>query len=96
LEAPAARFYITVTGRHIDQVIRRPALIVDDLAQPLSGDQASAALAAWNQARSRTNVAATPGVPLASAQSETSPAPASAVHTLPVDSGRQPSPRQRP
>ena len=60
---------------------------MDDLPQPLSGDEASAALAAWNQARSCTNVAATPGEPVADVQSETSPAPASAVQALSVDSG---------
>jgi hypothetical protein len=76
-----------MTGSHIDQVTWRPALIVDDLPRPLSGDEASAALAAWNQARSCTTVAAAPGVPVATVQSETSPAPASAVQTLSVDSG---------
>ncbi len=86
-ENASGSLLITVTGRHIDQVTWRPALIVDDLPQPLSGGEASAALAAWNQARSCTNVAATPGAPVADVQSETSPAPASAVQTLSVDSG---------
>ncbi|MGO9856227.1 MAG: CapA family protein [Acidimicrobiales bacterium] len=86
-ENASGSLLITVTGRRIDQVTWRPALIVDDLPQPLSGGEASAALAAWNQARSCTNVAATPGEPVADVQSETSPAPASAVQALSVDSG---------
>ena len=49
-ENASGSLVITATGRHIDQVTWRPALIVDDLPQPLSGDEASAALAAWNQA----------------------------------------------
>jgi len=62
-------------------------VIVDDLPQPLSGDAATAALAAWNQARACTNVSVTPGSPVASVQTETSPAPAAAVQTLTADSG---------
>ena len=73
-ENASGSLVISVTGRHIDQVTWRPALIVDDLPQPLSGDEATDALAAWNQARSCTNVAVTPGAPVASVQTETSPA----------------------
>ncbi len=72
-ENASGSLVITATGRHIDQVTWRPAVIVDDLPQPLSGDAATAALAAWNQARSCTNVAVTPGAPVASAQTETRP-----------------------
>ena len=86
-ENASGSLIITATGRHIDSVTWRPAVIVDDLPQPLTGAAATAALAAWNQARSCTNVAVTPGASLASAQTETSPAPASAVQTLSVDSG---------
>jgi hypothetical protein len=86
-ENASGSLVITATGRHIDTVSWRPAVIVDDLPQPLSGDAASEALAAWNQARSCTNVAATPGSPIASATTETAPAPAAAAQTLSVDSG---------
>jgi poly-gamma-glutamate capsule biosynthesis protein CapA/YwtB (metallophosphatase superfamily) len=86
-ENASGSLVITVTGRHIDQVTWRPAVIVDDLPQPLSGGAATAALAAWNQARSCTNVSATPGAPVASVQTETAPAPATAVQTLSTDSG---------
>ena len=55
-ENASGSLVVTVTGRHIDQVTWRPAVIVDDLPQPLSGGAATAALAAWNQARSCTNV----------------------------------------
>jgi poly-gamma-glutamate synthesis protein (capsule biosynthesis protein) len=81
-ENASGSLVITATGRHIDQAAWRPATIVNDLPQPLSGNAASTALATWNQARACTNVAATPGTPLASAQTETSPAPAAAVQTL--------------
>jgi hypothetical protein len=86
-ENASGSLVITATGRHIDAVTWRPATIVDDLPQPLSGDAATAALAAWNQARSCTNVAAAPGTPVATTQTETSAAPAAAVQQLSVDSG---------
>jgi len=86
-ENASGSLVITATGRHIDAVTWRPATIVDDLPQPLSGDAATAALAAWNQARSCTNVAAAPGTPVATTQTETSAAPPAAVQQLSVDSG---------
>jgi Bacterial capsule synthesis protein PGA_cap len=84
-ENASGALLITVTGRHIDQVTWRPALIEDDLPQPLTGAAATNALAAWNQARSCTNVAATPGTSMATPQSENSPAPAATVQQLSVD-----------
>ncbi len=86
-ENASGSLVITATGRHIDQVTWRPAVIVDDLPQPLVGDAATAALAAWNQARTCTNVSATPGAPVATVESESSPASPTAVQTLSVDSG---------
>jgi len=86
-ENASGSLVITATGRHIDAVTWRPATIVDDLPQPLSGDAATAALAAWNQARSCTNVAAAPGTSVATTQTETSAAPPAAVQQLSVDSG---------
>lgn len=86
-ENASGSLVITATGRHIDSVTWRPALIVDDLPQPLSGEAAADALADWNAARSCTNVSATPGSSVADTTTETSPAPASAVQTLSVDSG---------
>ncbi len=86
-ENASGSLVISVTGRHIDSVTWRPAVIENDLPQPLSGTAAASALAAWNQARSCTNVSAAPGAPVATAQTETTPAPASAVQTLSVDSG---------
>ena len=65
-ENASGSLVIAATGRQIDQVTWRPAVIVDDLPQPLSGDAATAALAAWNQARACTNVSVTPGAPVAS------------------------------
>jgi Bacterial capsule synthesis protein PGA_cap len=85
-ENESGSLVITATGRRIDAVTWRPALIVDDLPQPLSGDAATEALAAWNAARSCTNVTATPGSSIADDGSETSPAPAAAAQTLSVDS----------
>ncbi len=84
-ENASGSLVITATGRHIDAVTWRPAVIVDDLPQPLSGDAATSALAAWNAARSCTNVSPTAGTPIATTETETSPAPASAVQTLSVD-----------
>jgi Bacterial capsule synthesis protein PGA_cap len=86
-ENASGSLVISATGRHIDQVTWRPATIVNDLPQPLSGDAATTALAAWNQARACTNVSATPTAPVASAQTESAPAPAAAAQTLSTDSG---------
>jgi Bacterial capsule synthesis protein PGA_cap len=86
-ENASGSLVISATGRHINQATWRPAVIVNDLPQPLSGDAATSALAAWNQARSCTNVSVAPGAPVASAQTESAPASASAVQTLSGDSG---------
>jgi len=85
-ENASGALLITVTGRHIDQVTWRPAVIQDDLPQPLTGSAALSALNSWNQARSCTNVAATAGAPMATVASEASPAPAPVVQQLSVDS----------
>jgi hypothetical protein len=77
---------ITATGRHIDNVTWRPALLEDELPVPLSGAAAVQALQTWNQARSCTDVTADPQSPLATRSSEESPAPASIARTLSVDS----------
>jgi poly-gamma-glutamate synthesis protein (capsule biosynthesis protein) len=84
-ENASGSLIVTVTGRHIDQVTWRPAVIVNDLPQPLSGAAAAAALASWNQDRSCTDAAATPSAPLATPSSETSPAPAASVRQLSND-----------
>jgi poly-gamma-glutamate synthesis protein (capsule biosynthesis protein) len=86
-ENASGSLVIAATGRHINQVTWRPAVIVNDLPQPLSGGAATAALAAWNQARSCTNVSVTPGAPVASAQTETSPASPATAQALSADSG---------
>jgi poly-gamma-glutamate synthesis protein (capsule biosynthesis protein) len=85
-ENASGALLITVTGRHIDQVTWRPAVIVNDLPQPLTGAAAQSALDSWNQARSCTNVAATVGAPMATTASESAPAPAAVVQQLSVDS----------
>ena len=84
-ENASGSLVISATGRHIGQVTWRPATIVDDLPQPLSGDAAATALAAWNQARACTNVSVTPTAPVASAQTESAAAPAAAVQALSGD-----------
>jgi poly-gamma-glutamate synthesis protein (capsule biosynthesis protein) len=84
-ENESGSLVITATGRRIDSATWRPAEIVDDLPQPLSGDAATQALAAWNGARSCTNVTAAPGSAIANDGTETSPAPAAAAQTLSVD-----------
>jgi hypothetical protein len=86
-EDQSGSLVITATGRHIDDVTWRPAVIVDDLPQPLSGTAASTAVAAWDAARDCTDVTATPSAPIASTSTETSPASAAAVQRLSVDSG---------
>ena len=76
---------VTATGRQIDAVSWRPALIEDELPVPLSGDEATQALATWNAARTCTDLSPTDGTSLATPQTESSPAPAAAAATLSVD-----------
>jgi poly-gamma-glutamate capsule biosynthesis protein CapA/YwtB (metallophosphatase superfamily) len=86
-ENASGSLLVTVTGRHIDHVTWRPAVIVDDLPQPLSGAPASAAIASWNQDRACTDASALPAPSLATPQTETSPASPAEVHALSTDSG---------
>jgi poly-gamma-glutamate capsule biosynthesis protein CapA/YwtB (metallophosphatase superfamily) len=72
-ENESGSLLITVTGRRIDQVNWRPAVIEDDLPQPLSGEAATRALTAWNQARACTDVTSAPGQSIASPTTETAP-----------------------
>ncbi len=69
-ENESGSLLITVTGRHIDAVTWRPAVIEDDLPQPLTGAAALQALAGWNQARGCTNVSAAPTQSLATPTTE--------------------------
>ena len=86
-ENASGTLLVTATGRHIDKVIWRPTVIVDDLPQPLTGAAAATALASWNGARTCTDVTATPGSSIATRASETSPPPPAAVAELSVDRG---------
>jgi len=72
-ENQSGSLVITATGRHVDSVTWRPAVIVDDLPQPLSGAAATAAIASWNAARSCTDASATPTAPVASVTTEKAP-----------------------
>jgi poly-gamma-glutamate capsule biosynthesis protein CapA/YwtB (metallophosphatase superfamily) len=72
-ENESGSLLITVTGRRIDGVTWRPAVIEDDLPQPLTGEAATQALASWNQARGCTDVTAAPGRSIASPGTETAP-----------------------
>lgn len=76
---------ITVTGRHVDSVTWRPALIEDEIPVPLTGADADQALANWNAARSCTDLTPAAGAPLATTATETEPASPSVVAPLSVD-----------
>jgi Bacterial capsule synthesis protein PGA_cap len=76
---------ITVTGRHIDGVIWRPALIEDELPVPLTGAAATSALQSWANDRSCTDLAAGAGPSLATTATESSPAPAAVAQQLSQD-----------
>jgi poly-gamma-glutamate synthesis protein (capsule biosynthesis protein) len=86
-ENASGSLIITTTGRRIDQVTWRPAVIVNDLPQPLSGAAAATALASWNQDRACTNATATPTTSLATPASEVAPADPAAAAQLSRDGG---------
>ncbi len=73
-ENQSGSLVITATGRRIDSVTWRPAVIVNDLPQPLTGAAATAAVGQWNAARGCTDVTATPSAPISSPSTETAPA----------------------
>ena len=75
---------ITATGRPIDAVTWRPAVIVDDLPQPLTGTAGAGARGQWVAARACTDVSSAPSAPIATAGTESSPAPAAAMQRLTV------------
>jgi hypothetical protein len=76
---------ITATGRHIDSVTWRPALIENELPVPLSGAAATEALEDWTNARTCTDLTPAAGAPVASTSTETSPAPAAVAQQLSQD-----------
>jgi poly-gamma-glutamate synthesis protein (capsule biosynthesis protein) len=85
-ENASGSLIVKATGRHIDDVTWRPAVIEDDLPQPLTGTDAAAALAGWATARSCTNVTAAPTAPRSSPATEQTPATPAEVGQLSVDS----------
>ncbi len=90
-ENASGTLLVTVTGRHIDNVTWRPAVISGSLPQPLTGVAAQTALAHWEASRSCTDATAAPGPPLATAASETTPPSPRRRPGLPTRSGRQPA-----
>jgi poly-gamma-glutamate capsule biosynthesis protein CapA/YwtB (metallophosphatase superfamily) len=84
-ENESGSLVITVTGRHIDAVTWRPAVIQDDLPQPLTGEAAAQALARWNQARDCTNVSSAPGQSLTTPATESAPPTVAQVQELSRD-----------
>jgi poly-gamma-glutamate synthesis protein (capsule biosynthesis protein) len=76
---------ITATGRRIDSVTWRPAVIEDELPVPLAGAAAAEAQQSWTAARTCTDLAATPAGSLASTSTETSPAPPAVAQQLAQD-----------
>ena len=78
---------ITATGRHIDNVTWRPAIIQDELPQPLTGAAAASALQSWEAARSCTDASSAPTTSLATSATETSQPSPAITQQLSVDSG---------
>jgi poly-gamma-glutamate capsule biosynthesis protein CapA/YwtB (metallophosphatase superfamily) len=64
---------ITVKGRHVLGSTFRPATIVNGLPQPLTGTPAATAIQSWLEARSCTNLSATPTSSQATERGETTP-----------------------
>jgi poly-gamma-glutamate synthesis protein (capsule biosynthesis protein) len=73
---------VTATGRHVDSVTWRPAVIDDELPVPLTGTDATQALQSWAGARTCTDLTPDPAGSLATRATETTPAPASVAQQL--------------
>jgi poly-gamma-glutamate capsule biosynthesis protein CapA/YwtB (metallophosphatase superfamily) len=83
-ETDSGALIITAEGRHVTQVVWRPATIVAGLPQPLTGAPAAAAVQSWNAARACTNLTAGPSTSLTTLHGESVPfvaPPASATTT---------------
>jgi len=72
-ETDSGSLIVTAQGRHITNVVFRPATILSGLPQPLTGAPAAAAVQSWNAARSCTNLSVTPATSLATMHGETVP-----------------------
>ncbi len=72
-ETDSGSLIVTAVGRHITGVTFRPATILNGLPQPLTGAPGQTALAAWNSARSCTNLSATPTTSTATMRGESVP-----------------------
>ena len=90
-ETYSGTLVVTATGRHIDAVTWRPALITEGLPQPLTGSAATSAVARFNGLRSCTNLSAVPTVARATekTQTEVSAAigPSTSTTTAPTSTG---------
>jgi poly-gamma-glutamate synthesis protein (capsule biosynthesis protein) len=78
-ETSSGSLLVTVTGRHIDGAVWRPALISTDIPQMLAGASATTALSNWTALRGCSGLAASSGAPIATVQTETQPAAAAAA-----------------
>lgn len=72
-ETDSGSLIVTAEGRHITNVVFRPATILSGLPQPLTGAPAAAAVQSWNAARGCTNLSVTPATTLATMRGETVP-----------------------
>ncbi len=72
-ETDSGALVISAEGRHITDVVWRPATILAGLPQPLTGAPAATALQSWNASRGCTNLAATPTASLTTMKGETAP-----------------------
>jgi len=76
---------VTATGRRIDSVTWRPAVLEDEQPVPLTGGDADQALQSWTAARGCTDLSPTADASLSTTTSETSPPPAGVAQQLSVD-----------
>jgi hypothetical protein len=86
-ENESGSLVMTATGRKIDNVSWRPAVIVNDLPQPLTGTSATAALAQWNAARSCTDTTAEGSASIATPSTEAEAPTAAEQDLLGKDAG---------
>jgi len=80
-ETYSGALVVTATGRHIDSVTWRPAVLAEGLPQPLTGAQANAAVARYNGLRSCTNLSTDQTISQTTAKTETNVAAADATTT---------------
>jgi poly-gamma-glutamate synthesis protein (capsule biosynthesis protein) len=81
-EIASGTLVVTMTGRHVDHFVWRPAQLQNGVAVPLTGSAATTATHSWTALRTCAHLGAKASASLATPHTEKAAPPASVVHQL--------------